>query len=214
MRDMNRAFDALRSRLPYAKPPGKKLSKIESLKLAIKHILYLQSLLEYPPSQTSNFNPQITIGGRGGYYFPSAIRPQHYEPSRLGMFHQNQNQQQLPYCPFPNSYFCATPPVLPPPRHFGHGGQFPIGHSSSRLLMSESNNNLLAETGISGELPPFASTYSTVTPVVNNNINVSSPSYGSPQLIPEDAEISQNEPTNIIETPTYFNLSNNNSNLE
>jgi len=51
MRDSNKSFAQLRARLPTIKPAGKRMSKIESLRMAIKYIKHLKYLLSFPPDQ-------------------------------------------------------------------------------------------------------------------------------------------------------------------
>ena len=52
MKDSNKSFAQLRARLPLIKPAGKRMSKIESLRMAIKYIKHLKYLLREGTRQT------------------------------------------------------------------------------------------------------------------------------------------------------------------
>lgn len=90
MRDMNKSFEQLRERLPCLKPPGKRISKIESLKLAIKYIKHLKYLLSFPidqkiPPQIEEFDPTCEAWMRIPHYQPGrpriTIAPQERHPT-------------------------------------------------------------------------------------------------------------------------------------
>ena len=49
MKDCNKIFAQLRAGLPNTRASGKRLSKIETLRMAIRYIKHLKMVLSYPP---------------------------------------------------------------------------------------------------------------------------------------------------------------------
>ncbi|KAF0293221.1 Mesoderm posterior protein 1 [Amphibalanus amphitrite] len=119
MRDMNKAFEALRERIPYCKPPGKKLSKIECLRLTIRYIRHLQNVMrmadglpvsQYDPPPYTTPTPWISTYASG----PAATSTVYSEPAQ--------------------GYTGGPPPPPPmalvesehyePPPHAGYGAEY------------------------------------------------------------------------------------------
>ena len=95
MKDMNKSFEQLRNRVPSAKRPGKRTSKIHLLHLAIKYIKHLKFLLSFPagqviPPQIVQFDPSVEAWNKLKHYNNeySAADKKHWECIKHGLYFQ------------------------------------------------------------------------------------------------------------------------------